>query len=70
MITVVEKYRGAEILRNDLSIKMPSDDAALASSIVRFHAIPTGIRVTSHSIEAIRLEINKVLDAPDAAPGS
>ena len=69
MITVVEKYRGVEILRDDSSVRIVSDiGTELAQPIVRYHAFPKGIKVTAQSIEAVRKLIDDALDVPPDSP--
>ncbi len=65
MVTVVENYRGVEILRDDPSLRGGYGDLAeLARPIVRFHAFPKGIKVVADSIESVRLQIDAALDVP------
>jgi len=68
LISVIEKYRGVDILR-DSSPPMLSDNAEIAPQIVRLHALPNGIKVSAESVEAVRAEIDKVLDAPPDPAG-
>jgi len=64
VVSVVEKYRGVEILRDDPSLRIFDDLAELAQPIVRFHAFPKGVKVAADSIEAVRLLIDEALDVP------
>jgi len=45
-----------------------SDNAELAPRLVRFHAMPNGLKVAAQSIEAVRIEIDTILDAPPDPP--
>jgi hypothetical protein len=65
VISVVEKYRGVEILRDEPLPSRPAGiESALAQPIVRYHAIPDGLKVSAQSLEAVRQQIDDVLDAP------
>lgn len=69
MVTVVDKYRGVEILREEPTARgAASVGAELAQPIVRFHAFPNGIRVAAQSIEAVKQLIDDTLDAPPDPP--
>ena len=64
MISVIETYRNVQIIRDSSSAMNTRNVPADLVPLVHFHATPKGIKVTAHSIEAVRAEIDKVLDAP------
>gem|GEM_PF-5803418 len=67
MISVIEKYRDVQIIRG--SSPAMNTNAAAGQAPVHFHAMPNGIKVVAQSIEAVRAEIDKVLDAPPDPAG-
>ena len=59
MVTVVARHRGVDILRDDPTIRGTSSILA----VVTFHAFLRDGKVSSDSIEGVRLLIDAALDA-------
>ncbi len=69
LITIVETYRGIEILRAVSSaVNTANISADLAPPLVQFHAMmPDGSRLVAQSIEAVRILIDGALGSPEPA---
>jgi hypothetical protein len=68
LISVIETYRGVQIVRDSSSAMNTKNVAADFAPLVRFHALPNGIKVAAQSADGVRAEIDKVLDAPPDPP--
>ncbi len=51
-------------MRADPITWSPSDFADLEQPIIRYYALPNGVKVSAQSIESVREQIDGVLDLP------